>query len=749
MRPQLLAVIAAPLCYSGFLSAQTDNEAEKLSALEEVVVTAQKRETTLQSTPATVAALDGAELASRNAVTLQDLNSLLPNTHVGEEGLRLEFAIRGVSNGSASAGGDASVAVHTDGVYTEGTGALFYDLERVEVIYGPQGTFYGRNATGGAINVISRKPDYKEFAADFSYTRGNYSQDLTRALINAPLIEDTLALRLAVVAEDREGYNINTFDGARENSSDDAERWSARLSLGYQPRHDLSITLRGTFNEVDGVGGGEVPNAHIQVVDPLTGEVLAPLPANLASLTAEQIRQNRDDPRAFPTFFAGKTSLEEYAYNIAVQWQLENMVVNYIGGISNTDAGGGAGARLFSSSQIPSIPKSVTDQYSNELRLTSNTNGDWQWVVGLFQYQSERSSKILVESGNLADILQPISVDIDTRAFDAEATAVFSSVSFQASENLSLRAGARHSRDKKSISQTTTVISDPLLALIFDIPEVLVRLNDNESDFDNFDWMLGSEYQFNADQMLYFSASTGYKAGGLNGSNASSLTFDQEQVLAFELGSKNKFLDGRLILNSALFAYDYEDYQVNTRDPVTLDGIVTNTDGADFSGAEVSWMFSHNQLLLSGGLAYLDANFKNDTVVFDSTLGREVDVSGLRLPKAPRWSATLGAEHTWEAAPLKGSIKLKADLYFEAETYLSFTPLTNLQDERVDVQDSYSRLDLSLGYENAGRDYLIELFVTNVTDEEIMTGYSQVDAGFARFNFSPPKTYGARFNVRL
>ncbi|MBL4826558.1 MAG: TonB-dependent receptor [Spongiibacteraceae bacterium] len=510
MKLRYLVVAVAVVNFSNTLVAQ--EAVDKGGVLEEIVVTVQKRNASIQSVPATVIAFDESLLASRNVVDLRDLQGILPNTIVGEDAIGLELSIRGVSNG-AGAAGDSAIALHTDGVYTSSLNILFYDMQRVETVYGPQGTLYGRNATGGALNAVTNEPDATEFYGNIEQTFGNYSRNLTKGMINVPIIEDTLAIRLAGLIEERDGYTANPISGSNSGKIDG--RSSARFSVSYQPTDSLSIVFRATKFMLDSVNGDSTVPSLQEAFDSETNTVLAPTSVSLAELTATQINAINNDPWTFPRVDEGKISLDQMSYSVNVEWDFDRMALTYIGGINNLDSGSSNGGLVVSTSTFGDIRENEFDESSHEFRLSSNSDGNFTWLVGLFTYKSERTGNVFVDfnDGGFVEFL-----NVDTQLEKATSDAIFTSLNYKLTDKIKLSAGARYSEDEKQRKET---IDTKLVFLPFPIPFT----NDNQKDFDSTDWAFGVDYQISLDNLLYLSTSSGYKAGGLNSASAGLPTF--------------------------------------------------------------------------------------------------------------------------------------------------------------------------------------------------------------------------------
>ncbi|MBL4826557.1 MAG: hypothetical protein JKY66_02370 [Spongiibacteraceae bacterium] len=217
--------------------------------------------------------------------------------------------------------------------------------------------------------------------------------------------------------------------------------------------------------------------------------------------------------------------------------------------------------------------------------------------------------------------------------------------------------------------------------------------------------------------------------------------------MAIEIGSKNK-LNDNLILNAALFNYNYKDYQVITQDPNNFtESLISNAEDVDFFGAELSLQYINKGLKLTANASYLSAKFGSNTTIFDSTVGRTVDVSDLNLKKAPEWTGSLSAAYEWNAP--KGAVNLRGYAYASSDFNLDFTPLNNSQGERIDHQTGYARVDLSLSYTHNTTDNLVELYVKNAADNQIRTGFSGISSGFVTYRYDAPRTYGVRFKLNF
>ena len=709
-QPRILAVAIAAttlvLCAPGLSAA----EKEKL-VLEEVIVTAQKRVSTVQDTPVAITAYSGEVLANFVVTDAADLNGKVPNLHIGKNGPDMEISIRGINSTNNFESGDPAAAFHIDGIYLArpiGAGAVFYDLERVEVLNGPQGTLYGRNATAGSINVITNKPG-EEFEASLEMNLGNYDRVYTQGMVNLP-VSDQVQVRAAYFTDDRDGY----FDlehretGEDLDGGDSTDDYGARLHGLYQPTDNISLLLSGYYLKREG-------NPPGQVDLPAEGDI------------HEQVASGES-----------KSDIEDWGIKAELNWELDFATLTYLGSSRETTYeitdGHPAGEGALSDALI-NVDNEM-EQYSHELRLTSNNAGPLQWIGGLFYFKEEQDIY-----AQLQDIvpLGPPPIPMAELTFDqpdvkSTSKAVFGQGSYDFAEDFRITAGLRYTEDEKSRTGSSTVSLDEFGLVLQSVPNIA------DEDWNKTTWKLALDWFVREDAMLYFSVATGYKAGGYFDGIAPN-DYDEEEVLAWEVGSKNQLLDNRLQLNLAAFYYDFDDFQVTQTEPLAglppgSQGSVTRNAGeAEVYGAELSAIFLATEAdRFNLMLSYLHTEF-TEFDLYDPINDVQNDLSGNELNKSPDWTATLGYQHDWSLGE-KGDITVGILAYYMGDHYLRF------QNDSLTEQDSYTKLDLNLTYTSAQGNWFVSAYGKNVTDEDVMVSATVLTG--ASGGFAAPRTYGVR-----
>jgi iron complex outermembrane receptor protein len=685
---------------------------ENALALEEVVVTAQKRVTNLQRTPIAITAFSGADLANSIVTDAADLNGRVPNLLIGKNGANMEISIRGINSTNNVESGDPAAAFHIDGIYLArpiGASAVFYDLERVEVLNGPQGTLYGRNATAGSINVITNKPR-EEFEASLEMNLGNYDRVYTQGMVNMPL-SDQFQVRAAYFTDDRDGYyDVKQRDTGKDlDDGDSADDYGARLHGLYQPTSNITLLLSGDYLKRKGLP----PN---QVDLPIQGDVF---------------ELEADD--------GADSDIEDWGIKAELNWGLDFATLTYLGSSRETtyQVDGSVAGQADFSGALAHIDNEM-EQYSHELRLTSNHEGPLQWIGGLYYFKEKQDIYFQLEDIITIPMTPPSfpkgELTFDQPDVKSTSKAIFGQASYDFAEAFRVTAGLRYTEDEKSRTGRSIVSIDEIGLVLQEVPNIA------DEDWNKTTWKLGLDWFVQEDAMLYFSVSTGYKAGGYFDGIAPN-DYDEEQVLAWEIGSKNQLFDNRLQLNLAAFYYDFDDFQVTQTEPLAglpggAQGSVTHNAGeAEIYGAEVSSILQATEAdRFTLQLSYLHTEF-TEFDLYDPVNDVLYDYSGNELNKSPKWTVTLGYQHEWSLGE-RGDITAGMLAYYMDDHYLRF------QNDSLSQQDSYTKLDLNLTYHSPRGNWFVEAYGKNVTDEDVMVS-TTVTSG-ATGGFAAPRTYGVR-----
>ena len=692
----------------------TPSSAEESGAgvLQEVVVTAEKRSENLQKTPAAITAVSGTELQSLRIVTQRDLEVLAPSANFSQEGQNTIAYIRGVGTANDFPNSDPSVVTQVNQGYTPrpATGATLFDIDRVEILPGPQGTLYGRNAIGGVTNMTTRRPG-ATFGGEALFEVGNYAMTHEFAAADLP-VSNELQFRIAANHEQNNGYLSNGFD--------DEDATAGRLTGLYKSDFGLSVFGTYTYYHDTGTGNASVQYPYV----------------------------NASNPWQFPN-----TTAERGAYN---QREFHHVVLNFdyafADGITltyiptwfrmnNNQMEAQNGNSLPTSNDL--LRLEPLSQYTNELRLAGDT-GSLHWVGGLYQYWSDTHSQYLVITPGFVSIPPFDTVAIDS--YNRENSyAAFTQVTDSLTDTLRVTGGLRYSSDQKSAHGFTAVTLFP------PITPVEVPLPPAPYTFDrtwhNVDWKIGAEWDVAPRSMLYANVSSGYLEGGYSlvpSTPTFNNSYSPEKLIAFTLGIKNRFLDNRLEVNDEFFYYDYKDYQVSFYNVDIGTSVNYNEKRAEIYGNDLGIKFlltRNDQIDLSVGLLSAYArDFKVPTGVPNTPL---LDFDGYRLPDSPTATVTGGYQHVWtlnDGSSLTGRVQSHYD---SGEWEIFSHPLNA-------YQPSTTKTDVTLSYEFAGGHWTVGLWAKNLENSARFVGPGTTTVpGINTVYIEAPRTYGARFALRF
>jgi iron complex outermembrane receptor protein len=682
-----LATLSTGLLFPPLLLAQDD---ENL-VLEEVIVTAEKRETSLQDTAIAVNVFSGDFLQNLNLRDPQALIARDPSMSFSRAGGEGQVFIRGVGSNLLGIGQDSSVAVHQDGVYLGRphlTLSQFLDVERVEVLRGPQGTLYGRNATAGVVNVISRKPGDEPNGYVRGYL-GNFDRREIEAAMGGPAT-DTIGWRVAARWTDDDGFT-DDLEPAGGDTIDDRGNWAVRGIVTFAPSDTFDAEFIAEYSEAD------THNLSVRRRDNLhTSQRLGALP----NPDFDQTRNELDTYQEW----------EVLGLTATLNWQLsDSLSLVSITGYRdfeddfsfNTD-----GTELFvTNTQY----RRSAEQFTQELRLASDSGGLIDWLVGAFYMSEDKTEALGLPAVNFGGSFNIFAGN------DAEAWAIFSEVYVNLTDRVRLIGGLRYNDETKDdfsnqgINFNFDGLQDPN-ASDFDFPFGGRTTRDS---WDDWTPKIGIDFRPSDDMLLYGTITKGFKSGGTNSLAATSPPFDQEELWAYEVGMKSTWMDDRLRFNGALFYYDYDDLQVSTfADGTTR---IENAASAELTGLEleVSALLTEG-LVMNIGATFLDTEYDD----FITTFGNlpeggpnVVNLSGNSLINAPDLKVVGNLDYRFNVAGntmyLFGQVSWTDDIY-----HSQFN-------EAVVGQDSFTILDMRAGY-LFGEDerWEVALVGNNLTDEE-------------------------------
>ena len=663
------------------------------TTLEEVVVTAQRRDENIQKMSVSVTAVSGSELLAEGKDRLEDALATVAAVRVQDSALTggTPF-IRGVG---PALGTDPSAAVSVDGIYqSDGLFGSQFDIARVEVLRGPQGTLYGRNATAGSVNVITNDPVNK-FEGSGSVQVGNYNSRRFEGMVNIPLSDD-LAVRTSFLS--------STHDGYMSNGTNDEDLQAGRIKIKYIPTDNLSFLIAGDSERLGGYGNGS---------------------------TQAPLSSHSDNPWETTDLPGRQQDRRESLYG-QFDWNLGFGKLTYLPSWYKLTIYGDY-ALLGANGLV--VSHQINTQKTHELRLASNPEQKIQWIVGAFYLTDGGVANPFAAQlapGTHAGFMGATT----TSPTETTSKAVFGQVTIPLAESLRLIGGARYTKDDKSAA--TTTFSDAVVgATITDISP--------STDFktSKFTYKAGVEYDVATDKLLYATYSTGFKSGGINDPAAADTDptkfYQPELIKAFELGSKNRFLDNRAQLNVSLFHYDYTNYQVFTvaftaTPPVVA---VLNAASATLWGGEIESSFkltADDKLDLS--VAYNNNKFDKFTyfsVTYPPPTG--IDRSGTHLPEAPAWTEVLGYDHDFH--PGTGTLTAGGEARFYSASDASIEPALDSH------QPAYTMIDLHTAYRPMGANWSLNAYVNNLGNKAVRQFTREITIfGIHELSIGAPRTYG-------
>lgn len=742
-------------------------EASDDSGIADIVVTAQRRSESVQKSSLAISVLKGDELIRQGVANARDIATVAPAVSINQQGAYVQTNIRGAGDFASNALAQLAVSYSIDGVVIgQGSqiGGNFYDLARIEVLKGPQGTLYGRNATGGAINLISNRPTHK-FQGTLTAEYGNYDSKRLTGAINVPIGEN-LAIRAAFNLVDRDGY---LSDG-----TDDDKRQAARLQALWDIAPDISLRVFGDYAHTGGNGGGAV----LWPRQPGTGKWTSYTdPVNVAALAAGTT-VTLTGLGTFP--LQGPISPNSFIDNRS--WSLGAEFNARLGDFTTlTILPAYRHQKIDSNSYYTGFMLSLNNnkdiQKSLEVRL-SNATDKLKWVLGGFYFNDNAGIFYDTFSVNpLATVVfQRFNTGYNFPSYRNKSLAGFGEATFSFNDNLRAIGGLRYTRDEVSIRGRYEDHSLPP----FTQPDFIL---DNKRKFSSVSWKAGVEYDVAPTSMLFFTASKGSKSGGFYAASPVDNSYKPEYLTAFTLGSRNRFFDNTLQVNLELFYWKYRNQQLSAVGFTTdanIAYITRNAGASNPRGAEldVVWQPTKSDTL-SINLSYDRAKFKKFDLNFPAPLigalrtgsncrvpaaptvigglpVYSVDCAGAPVPRTPEFSGAINYRHVFDLAN-GGNVAVGGGGTFATSRYLTsdfFTPETK--------DKGYVLLNADLSYSSPDDRYTIAAFVRNITNNAVYQGaFSNVLNGFPALlgtagtpnfvarNIGAPRTYGVRASINF
>ena len=714
------------------------------TALEEVIVTAQKREQNLQDIPIAVTAFSAADIERQNFSNIAQLANFTPNvifdTTTSISGLSSGAAvfIRGIGQIDFGLTTDPGVGTYVDGVYmSRSVGGVLdtLDVERIEILRGPQGTLFGRNTMGGAVNITSQRPG-REFGGLAELTLGEFDRIDARAAVDLPL-GDALGLRLSASSKQREGYVDRLLVG---DTLGDENRQAFRASLLWTPTDRFEVYATADYAQIDENSAGSVLAGITQAGNVIVYNLFdAPnnrvpgfgdgIPYDERFITHNPDTTYADGPTG--------TDLDIGGAALTLVWSLDALEIKSIAAWRTTS---GEFFRDPDNSPLvithTSNPDYDHEQFTQEFTFTGELRR-LEYVAGLFYLTEEGTDNVFVPLApslgfitNLADI-------------DNESVAAYGQATWHLNDRWRLTGGLRYTEDDKSFTPFQRI----LFGAAGPAPGVSVPLIPDDTvdaRFDQTTGRLAVEFEPYDTTLYYASFTQGFKSGGFNFRyvvpRTEALAFDPETVDSYEAGFKWQGADDRVRLNANVFFMDYQDIQVQVFE-VGGGPLTQNAGTAEIRGAELELVaLPTPQLNLTLALGYADAEYTDlNPPTTDLAASLTLDA---RLPNTPEWTASASAEYT---VPIPwGSLAFRVDYSHTDDLY------NDAQNSPFLFQEAYDLWNTAIRYTSPADTWEVSLFGTNLGDERYITsGDSNFGLGFHEANYNRPREYGMTVRRRF
>ena len=769
------SILAAP-AKAQETSAPADDEASSTMGAgtnEDIIVTARKRAENVQDVPIAITPVTARALEARGFSSLIDLNGLAPGLQLlASSGMTgtLKPAMRGQYQQDLNPNVDNSVAVYVDGVLLPRAAGLnmnFPDIERIDVLRGPQGTLFGRNTPGGAISVTTSNPQHNELSGSVKVGIGNYERRTAQAVINLPLVEDKLSLRAGGFYQKHDGYDRIVVDPTTPvsgRSFNDDNSFGVQAKLRFTPSSVFDVVIKGDYTKIDATSWLGRIRGFLPTLPNATRLLLSPV-----------IGGPRGNPNPFYSSYLPTQEFENYGVSGTFVYDLSDSAqIKFIG----------AYRRLNQNTQLDvdgsivqinnSVNVSTNNMYTGELQLTGKAfDNAVDYAVGIYLFREKGVQDALSASRTVTWLpfaREPgtfVSGSTQNGGYENSSTAAFAQATWHATDRFDLTGGLRYTKDWKdlttrnyavvtvggvngfncrSTTSSTVFFSTTIAGCSQDLPTL---------KNDSLDYTLTAQYKFDQHVMTYFKVASGYRAGGQQIAGSDPFTFQPfgpEKVVEFEVGFKGDFFDRRLRVNLAAFMDSYKDIQRTNAilDPLTslTRTLTTNAAKGKTRGFELEITATPTkELTLGGSLAYIDAYYVNFTSrgLTDPTV--IIDRSSENFPGTPEWMASVYADYSLPV-PV-GALNFHAD-YAWHDSYLGATASA--------FGNQYSSADLfapSGGEVNArvslvlaAQDLEVSLWGRNLANSRhVVSVTGGIGARLGYWN--SPRTYGLEAKLRF
>jgi iron complex outermembrane receptor protein len=759
----------------------------------EIIVTALRRSDSILKTPAAITAITGGDLRARGVVNLSSVQNVAPSVNIASGRDGLQIAIRGVTTTDTSSKGEQDIAFSVDGVNIgrgKARAGAFFDVDRIEVLRGPQGTLYGRSSTGGAINVITNKPKLGEFSGYLNAEYGNYNTKRIEGAINIPL-GDKVAFRASASANDRDGYSkpidysptyngtVYNFSSREARARNDQKDATGRFSLLAQPSDDVTLRLTATVGHQGGAGSAPALETELKAHHD-TGSAALSILTNPVPAFLDNNFQQYDAGLNWKFGGVQLDVLGSYQHMHYRQQapSVQDVAANGGGVVNETFMGPGSFGPTFQFYYQQDLVKTV----QGEARLSNVNPGRVDWVAGVNYYRENAGENGQSWNALIDDPLDPSAYTFQAGPVNKtvhKAVGVFGQATFHLTDTLGIVGGVRYTHDQIARVGTFALpfnfaarppvpYPDENGDAICHYPDYCVGAPNNGGARDNkVTWRAGINWQLDPRDLIYASVATGFKAGGFNDYDPATGgigAYAPEQITAYEVGYKGRPFAG-LTLSSSLFYYDFSKMQVNSGSyfPNTSTfALFTQAVPATIMGweNELSWRIEKTTTL-DGSFTLLHSRFGDFQAGEYAFTGDPVSFTGRGLDLAPSFVVTAQLSHVIPMGEGR-SLTLRAGTKYSAGYYLS-----DYADGVRYRQPHFTRSDASITYEFGDHRYSVSAFVQNIENKvqrTSMIGYanggfpyggdntavpSNLPANNLAFYTTDPRFFGVRASAKF
>jgi iron complex outermembrane recepter protein len=677
--------------------------AQDQPALEEIIVTAQKRSESVLDVAAAITVITGDELAFRDLTNADDISQSVPNLEYGNVSGASQITIRGIGLNVETGFAEPAVAVHLNGVYLGRANAAalgLSDLAGVEVLRGPQGTLYGRNATGGVVNFMTNKPT-GEFEAGVTLGAGSFDKWYGHGYVSGSL-SDSVRGRLFAEYTDDDGYIDNRTTGKDEGG---VEATTAKGDISWDIADSVTADLTYLYIDQDWHG----PSFEKLV------------PGNFGAIAGFDPKPNSILNDVDPW-----SEIDMQVASLNVTWDADNFTMTSITGYVDFQREDYLDGDQTSLDIATSGRDEDSESWSQEFNVGGNYRDRLDWVAGVFFLHEDSSARTDVDMGEYGKIaLGPFeSLALNNLEEEIDAFGVFIDGTYAVTETVRVKAGLRYSDEEKKGNQTV---------INFDGAFTLCDNLKSKVSYDDVSPKLGAEWDAAENVMAYGTYQQGFKSGGYNQSGCEA--FDPEEVDSYEIGLKGSFLEDRMHASVAGFYYDYTELQVlQVRNLV---GFVDNAADSEVYGVEFETKYLFTEDLIGElALSWLDATYET---FID---GGGNDYSGNRLSRAPEYTAFGALEYI---IPIQssglGDVRLRGEGYWSDDVY--YRPANGPDD----IQDSYTLVNFYASLSSQSERFQVKAFVKNASDEEYLLSIVSLLDGLDG-HYAMPRNWGLEISAK-